>query len=133
NERSLDFYSLFLAITAACLLWFVLPMTVKMILGIPAMVLTNKYLVDNLGGHSIEWSDVSEIRIIQGQYRSFSKLIINLKRPEKYFDTPLKKLLYKFRQFFTANDIGIITDFVSGTDLEIMQVVQAYWGKHTEP
>lgn len=96
----------------------------------PAIALTKNYLVDNIGNNSIEWGDISEIRLIESKYKSFGKLIINLKQPEKYFNTPIKRLSYKFRQLFTANDIGITIDFVSGKDEEIIQLIHAYWDKH---
>lgn len=124
-------YSFWILAILPCLVsWFVLPMTAKAIGGVSAIVLTKDYLVDNMGNNSIEWGDISEIRLVEGQYRSFEKLIINLKQPEKYFDTPIKKALYKFRQLFTANDIAIILDFVSGKDDEITQLVHVYWDKH---
>ena len=88
NETSFDFSFLFAAIVPVCISWVVLPMTFKMIRGVPAMTLTKNYLVHNLGGHSIEWADIAEIRAIDGNNRSFSKLILNLRQPEKYFDTP---------------------------------------------
>ena len=72
----------------------------KMILGTPAIILTNDYLVDNLNLRSIDWHNISEIKIIEGNYRSFDKIIINLKRSEEYFNNPVKKARYKFRQLF---------------------------------
>jgi hypothetical protein len=122
---------LLLAIVTGFISWLILPVTIKMLRGIPAIVLTKDYLVDNFGGHSIEWNDIAEINIRKSSYQSLDKLIINLKQPEKYFDTPIKKLLYKFGKLFTANDIGITLDFVSGNSDEIMQVIHAHWGKYS--
>ena len=56
-------------------------------------------------------------------------MIINLKQPEKYFNTPLKKIKYQLKQLFTANDISIPIEFVAGKNDEIFQVVSAYWSK----
>ena len=107
-------------------------MAFKILTGIPAIALIKDYFVDNMGNNSIEWGDISEIRLIEGRNKKFWELIIILQQPEKYFDTPIKRLSYKFRRLFTANDIGIIIDFVSGKDEEIMQLVHAYWDRFAE-
>jgi len=127
--QELDLSHLLMSLPLVLLLYYLLPITFKMFLGTPALALSKDYFIDNLGNHSIKWHDISQIKFLEGRYRGFNKLVINLKQPEKYFNTPLKKLLYKFRQIFTANDIGILLDFVSGKDAEIMQVINAYWDK----
>ncbi|HTH82825.1 MAG TPA: STM3941 family protein [Mucilaginibacter sp.] len=121
---------LFLALITPVILvsLFVLPLGFKMILGIPAIALTNEYFVINYNGLSIDWHDIADIHITTN-YKGISTLIINLKQPEKYFGSSLKKIKYQIRQIFTANDIIIPIDLISGKNEAIFQTVNAYWTK----
>jgi hypothetical protein len=101
-----------------------------MIFNVPAIVLTNNCLKNNMGGKSIEWNDIADIHLLNGGIQGFASLVINLKNPKKYFDTPLKKAFYIFKQNFSANDFSIKVDFVAGRNEEIFQVINAYWTKH---
>jgi hypothetical protein len=114
------------------LAYLFLPITFKMIFNIPAIVLTNDYLKNNLGGYSIEWSDIADIQLSNEGYRSFASLIINLKDPEKYFNTPIKRIFYKTKQLFSVNDFSIRVDFVAGNNEEIFETIKAYWTMHYE-
>jgi len=111
-----------------------LPLTFKLIFNIPALVLTKDCLKKNFGGkYSFEWHDIADIQLYSNTVgRSFAKLTINLKDPYKYFNTPLKKTLYKARQLFVANDTWIIVDFVAGDNEEIFEVIKAYWTRKVE-
>ncbi len=77
-------------------------MTFKLIFNIPAIVLTNDCLKNNFGGYSIEWGDIADIQLYNGGYRSFAKLIINLKYPEKVFNSPQKRSLISSSSFFVV-------------------------------
>jgi len=107
-----------------------LPMFFKMITGMPVIALTDDYFINNYGGFSIEWGDIMEMHITDGNLHNSGSLIINLKHPEKYFNTPLKMVKYKIKQLFTANDISIPFNFVTGKKDEVFQVANAYWYKH---
>jgi len=107
--------------------YFFLPVTLRMIFNIPAIVLTDDYLKNNFGGYAIEWDDISDIELSNKGQRSFASLNINLKDPDKYFNTPIKNLFYQIRQFFSVNDFSIRVDFVAGSNEEIFAVVKAYW------
>jgi len=109
-----------------------LPMTFKLIFNLPSLVLTDDYLKNNLGGYSIEWEDIADIQLSNGGYRSFANLVINLKNPDKYFDTPIKKAVYKIKQLFSVNDILIKIDFIAGKNEDIFETVKAYWTRHYE-
>jgi len=111
------------------LLYYLVSLTIKMVAGKAAIVLTDEYLVDNLGNRAIKWSNISSIELYNKGFRSFARLNINLKNPDDFFDTPLKQFKYKFRQFFTANDISILIDFVSGDAEGILQTIYGYWDK----
>jgi hypothetical protein len=120
------------ALFTILIMWIVLPLNFKMIKGAPLIILNKDYLIDNLGGHAIKWCDISEIKLIESSFLAFDKLIINLRRPDEYFNTPVKRLSYKFRQLFIANDLGIFINFVSGESNEITQVINAYWSNYAE-
>jgi hypothetical protein len=63
--------------------------------------------------------------------RTTGSIVINLKNPEKYYNTPLKAMWYKLSQLFTSNDINLRLDFVAGKNDTIFQLVNAYWDKHS--
>ncbi|MEO6631669.1 MAG: STM3941 family protein [Mucilaginibacter sp.] len=112
--------------------YLLLPMTFKLIFNIPAIVLTDDCLRNNFGGYSIQWEDIADIKFSDSGMRSFATLIINLKDPEKYFASPVKKAIYKIKQLFSPNDILIRIDFVAGDNGQIFETVKAYWTKHFE-
>ncbi|WP_295674005.1 hypothetical protein [uncultured Mucilaginibacter sp.] len=122
----------FSCLLPALLVYLFLPMTVKMIFNIPAIVLTDDCLNNNIGGYSIEWADIASIELNTSGTRSLAKLAINLKEPEKYFNTPIKMFLYKTRQLVVVNDKSIFVDFVSGNNEEIFSIIKAYWTKDVE-
>jgi hypothetical protein len=107
----------------------VLPLLMMMARSIPAIALTDDYLINNYGGFSIEWHDILEIHRTKS-YRGSGGIVINLKNPEKYFDSPIKKISYQLRQLFSANDITIPLNLVAGNDDEILQTITAYWNKN---
>jgi hypothetical protein len=113
----------------ALLAWVVLPRFLLMLRGIPAIELTDDYLINNISGFSIEWADISEIHI-KNNMKGPNALVINLKHPEKYFDTPLKKLGYQLKQLFTADDITIPLIFVSGDSNTLFQAINGYRARH---
>ncbi|BAU54767.1 STM3941 family protein [Mucilaginibacter gotjawali] len=124
--------SFFICLPSLLIAYFILPMTFKMIFNIPSIILTDDCLNSNIGGYSIEWTDIASIELYNGGYRSFAKLAINLKDPDKYFNTPLKKFLYKTKQLVVVNDKSIFLDFVSGQNEEIFALIKAYWTKEVE-
>ena len=132
NHEALDATFLVRALFICLISWLILPLIFKMLTGVPAILLTQDGLVDNLGNHYIKWEDILEIKLIESNYKSFDKLVINLKQPEKYFDTMVKKLRYKFRQLFIANDVGIFLDFVAGNNGENAQLIQSFWTKYAD-
>jgi hypothetical protein len=107
-------------------------MAFKMIFNIPAIVVTDDCLNNNIGGYSIELADIASIELDTRGQRSFAKLKINLKEPEKYFNSPVKLFLYNARQLFIVSDKTIFVDFVSGSNEEIFSVIKAYWSKGDE-
>ena len=110
----------------------ILPLTFKMIFNIPALVLTNDCLENNFRGYSIQWKDIADVQLSDSGYRSFGKLIINLKDPKKYFNSPVKKLVYNAKQLFVVNDFSILVDFVAGENDDIFSIVKAYWTKNAQ-
>jgi len=112
------------------MLCYLLPWTIRMLLGKPAILLTNEYFVDNLFNRKIKWSNISSIDYEPRRFtRGFDRLVINLKNPDEYFDSPLKQILYKFKRLYTVNDISVVLDFVYGEKDEILHVARVYWDK----
>ncbi len=124
--------SLFLLLPAG-FWWWVFPMTFAMLRKKPAIVLTPQFLIDNIGGFSINWHDIAEIKVAERDFKSRGNLIVNLEDPRKYFNTRLKYLGYKIRRYFTAADVSIKLDFVSGKNEDISRLINAYWFNNTRP
>jgi hypothetical protein len=128
NPKS-DLSLIFTVISLVLVSAYIIPLNIKIITGAPAMILTSDCLIDNLSNRSINWNNISEIKIIEGSYKSFDKLVINLKHPGDYFNTPVKRLLYRLKQLFTANDIGIMVNLIAGSNEDILSGIHAYWDK----
>ena len=122
----------FLCLFPLLVSFLILPMTFKMIFNIPALVLTNDCLENNFRGYSIQWKDIADIQLSDSGYRSFASLVINLKEPQIFFNTPFKKALYNFKQLFSVNDFLIKVDFVAGNNEEIFEIVMAYWTRKAD-
>ncbi len=126
-----DFFNLNIAtILFLCLLPIVIGLTaipkfLRMVTGIPAITLTNDYLVDNTNGVTINWNDISEAKIIRTA-RGPGAIAITLKQPEKYFNTFTKKTRYYISKFFSKNHIIIYYSLIIEKDNSLfLQINQA--------
>jgi hypothetical protein len=99
---------------------------------IPVIVLTNDCLKNNFWRYTIEWNDITELQLFERGNGSFANLAINLKDPDKYFNSPIKKTIYNIKQLFSVNDILIRVDFIAGSNEEIFEVMKAFWTKNSD-
>jgi hypothetical protein len=125
-DSSIIWYAIFPLITGITLL----PMAIKMIIGVPAILLNDNELVDNVVGISINWEDIEDIRI-SGISKPF--LSITLKNKEKFFSditNPIKRVLLKLIFLISPGDVSINLAMVTGSNESIVALSQLYWNRY---
>jgi len=108
----------------------ILPLTFKLITGIPAILLTNDQLVDNVVGVNIDWSNIKDIRIT-GIQKPF--LTIILKDTDLFYsniNNPIKKILLKFIFLISPGDVSVNLALVAGDNDSIASMAQVYWQRY---
>lgn len=108
---------------------YVVTMVIKMLLGIPAIVLTPDGLVNNVSKVTIDWSNVANLRL-EGSWKPF--LAIDLKDTGKFYadiPNPLKRYSLRLLNLVSPGDISIYLAFVSGNEQEVFASSTAYWNK----
>lgn len=109
--------------------WVSIPNFLKLIKGIPAIALTDDYLIDNINELKIEWEDISEI-FIQNTARGPGAIGIKLKQPEKYINTTLKRMAYKIRKLWSSADIVIYFPLISEKNGSVYPAIYTRWLEH---
>jgi len=107
----------------------ILPMTFKLITGVPAIKLTQDALIDNVFGVSVDWSNIQNIKIA-GSQKPF--LAIDLKDRHKFYsgiNNPLKRILLRVMFSISPSDVSINLAFVAGKNDAILAMTQVYWNK----
>jgi len=108
----------------------ILPLTFKIITGIPAILLTNDQLVDNVVGVNIDWSNIEDIRIT-GIQKPF--LTIILKDTDLFYSSinnPVKKILLRFLFLISPGDVSVNLALVAGDNDSIASMAQVYWQRY---
>jgi hypothetical protein len=108
----------------------IIKLTFRMIRGLPAIIITESGIVDNVNGISIEWDDIFEIYVTEEGRFAGGNLVINLNNPEEFFGkTRLQFRIYKIRKYFTSADIAIKLSFVKGKNEDIVNTINTYWAQ----
>jgi hypothetical protein len=107
------------------LVWIFVPMSFSILIGKPAIALTDEYLINNYNGFTIKWEDISEIHMTEGMRNS--GIAINLKQPDVYFNSLIRKIRYTIRQTFTSSDMIIAGMFLSGDTDKNFSLIYTFW------
>lgn len=108
----------------------IVALTLRVLKGLPALVITNDGIVDNVNNVSIDWRDVSEIYVTEEGIFANSDLVVNLQTPEIFFcKTPLQKVFYKVRKYFTSADVAIKLSFIKGKEENIVDSINTCWSQ----
>jgi len=91
--------------------------------GEPAIALTKEVFIANTQNLQIDWNDITNVAIRKTRA---TMLGISVSNPAKYFDTPMKKFLYKLNAVLTDDDWRINLDFVSGNNQYILEQIDAF-------
>ncbi len=129
-DLKLDSISVVGIVGASSLLLLLLPMSLKMIFGIPAIRLTSDQLIDNVVGIKIEWKDISDIRI-SGIAKPF--IAITLKDKSSFFQSisnPVKRLLLRCFFLISSGDVSINLAMVAGDNESIVALTKVYWNRY---
>lgn len=95
------------------------PKFLRMIKGIPAIALTNSYLIDNTNRVIIDWNNILDVKIINTA-RGSGAISVTVKQPGKYFKTFPKRLTYGITKLFTKNHIVIYYDLIVEKDNSLL-------------
>ncbi|MGZ3753051.1 MAG: hypothetical protein ACXVA2_12080 [Mucilaginibacter sp.] len=110
------------------LTYYLLSIVYKMLTGIPAIILSEDFFISSTLGLSIDYADIIDVTIRPGGKTTI--LGISLNNTEKYFNSPIKRMVYKLNSIFTADDLRINLDFIRGNNETIVQTINAYRDKH---
>ena len=106
----------------------IIKLTFKMIKGLPALIITEDWIIDNINNTSVKWSDIVEIYVTNAGRFAGGNLVINLNNPKEFFGkTPLQFKFYKIRKQFTLADTAIKLSFVKGKNKDIIDTINYYW------
>lgn len=117
-----------LAVAAFCCLFFIF--TFKMLAGVPAIVITQERLIDNVYGVSFDWSNVKYISI-DGERKPF--LSIRLKNEALFYSgisNPIKRALIRALFSIAPGDASVNLALIAGDNQYILGMAQAYWAKY---
>jgi len=132
SPSGFDIYLIWVLGLFAFALWpaiTIVDLTFKMMKGVPALVITENGIIDNINNLSVKWSDILEIYITK-EGRFAGNLVINLNHPEEFFGkTRLRFKIYKIRKYFTSADIAIKLSFVKGKNEDIVNTINTYWAQ----
>ena len=129
-DPSYDIFGLVFLLFPVLVAWIILPMAFKMLKGVPAIQFTDRQLVDNIVGVSVDWENIEYIGI-SGSYKPF--LSIDLKDTKKFYSNiqnPVKRVLVKIFFSMASGDVPINLAFVAGNNESILGVAQVYWNKY---
>ena len=95
-----------------------------------AVVLNNDCITDNIRKNIVNWNDIERIRMTSGKGSSF--IAIDLKNNSEVISQTknfLKKLLYWNNKFFFGTPILIPTQFLEGSNQEILTLISNYFDR----
>jgi hypothetical protein len=107
-----------------------LPMFFKMLSGIPAILLTEDQLVDNVVGVAIDWSNIKDIRIT-GVKKPFLSII--LKDTDLFYSNiynPIKRTLLKLLFSLSAGDVSVNLALVAGDNDAVAATAKVQWARY---
>ncbi|HWD88762.1 MAG TPA: hypothetical protein VG367_11590 [Mucilaginibacter sp.] len=106
--------------------YYVFSFVRKMVQGIPAILLTDDFLVLAIPDLRISYDDIDDVAVRAGGKNTI--LGINVTDPGKYFTTPIKKLM-KF-SFIAPQNLNINLNLISGNNETIAQSINDYRDKY---
>ncbi|MFD0751129.1 STM3941 family protein [Mucilaginibacter calamicampi] len=131
SYSKIDAISFWMLSMLALTLWpifKIVKISFRMLKGWPALVISKDGITDNLNDFSIKWRDVSEIYMTEEGRFAGSNLVVNLRAPDLYFcKTPIQKIFYKVRKYFTSADVAIKLSFINGKKEDVIDSINTYW------
>lgn len=120
-------FAAFLILWSLCgiLTYYVFSFVRKMVNGIPAILLTDDFLIIAIPDLKISYDDIDDVAVRAGGKNTI--LGIDITDPEKYFNTPIKKLM-KF-SFMAPQNLNINLTLISGNNETIVQSINEYRDK----
>jgi hypothetical protein len=92
-----------------------------------AIILNNDFIVDNIRNNKISWNNVKEIRSINGRANFVAINLIDNSEVTCQTKNIFKKILYANNKIFYGTPILIPTQFVDGSNEEIMNIFFSFF------
>jgi len=120
-------------IVIAYVFWTAVRISILMIEGVPAIILTNETITITQKGYTLEWKDIVEMNLVTGggKGRSYD-LVIEVKEPWKYI-AQIKNPLVRNYCWFTKDffkPFCINLSIIEGDSHEIYDVVETCYHQH---
>lgn len=104
--------------------WLYMPNLIKMLIGMPALKLTNDKLIFNINKLHIAWTDISGFRI--KNTGNFIFLIVKLVNHEKYVDDTGMRRIFNYLRGLSDNEVAANILFIKGSDDRILSTIRNY-------
>ena len=92
-----------------------------------AIILNSGFIIDNIRNDKISWNNVRDIRSINGRANFIAIDLINNSEVTHQTKNIFKKILYANNKIFYGTPILIPTQFVDGSNKEIMNIFFAFF------
>lgn len=117
---------IYLSAIGILLLALIFYLTVKYLIpavkGHNAIILNSDFIIDNIRNNKISWNNVREIRSINGRANFIAIDLIDNSEVTHQTKSIFKKLLYANNKLIYGTPILIPTQFVNGTNKELMNL-----------
>jgi hypothetical protein len=118
-------------IVIAYLFWNVIRITIYMIIGVPAVIITKRDITLTQKGYVIEWDDITNMDyVVTGSKSRSYTLVIDVKDPWKYISTiknPLMRNYCWYAKDYYYKPFTIDLGNVEGDNSEIFDTVERYY------
>jgi hypothetical protein len=126
-KGSLIFLSVFALLLFSLTIYLIVRYLIPAVKGQNAIILNNDFIIDNIRNNKISWNNVREIRSINSRANFIAIDLINNSKVTSQTKNIFKKILYSNNKIFYGTPILIPTQFVEGSNKEIMNIFFAFF------
>jgi len=125
--NSLIFLSLFALLLFLLTIYLIVKYLIPAAKKQNAIILNSDFIIDNIRNDKISWNNVKEIRSINGRAKFIAIDLINNSEVTNQTKNIFKKILYINNKTFYGTPILIPTQFVDGSNEEIMNIFFSFF------
>jgi hypothetical protein len=125
--NSLIFLSVFALLLFSLTIYLIVSYLIPAVKGQNAIILNTDFIIDNIRNNKISWNNVKEIRSINGRANFVAINLIDNSEVTCQTKNIFKKILYANNKIFYGTPILIPTQFVDGSNEEIMNIFFSFF------